>query len=564
MEIKQQEPHTRSFIQTYIFSTDHKIIGLQYFFTGMLFFLIGGILSMAIRFQLAFPWKPLPLIGKPLDAQSYLQMVTMHGTIMLIFFIILVLVSAFGNYLVPLQIGAKDMAFPTLNMLSFWTAAVPSAALFIAGFFVHGGPASSGWTMYPPVSAGAAFSTSHTGHILWVLSIIFAGTSTILTGINFVVTIVKLRAPGMDYFKMPLTTWAYFLLSIIIIIGTPVLASGLIMLLLDQLGVTVFFLPSLTRETGSRPLLFQHVFWFYSHPVVYLMILPAWGFVADIFSVFARKPAFGYKITVYSMLAVVAIGFVVWGHHMFVSGMNPLLSTPFSILTAFVGVPTGMIMVNIFLTLYKGSIRPTASLLSAVAVLVIFVTGGLTGLFNALTALNIYVHDTYWVVGHFHFTVGGASMFAVFAGIYYWFPKMFGRKMNDTLGKLHVALSFFPFFFLFLGMHLLGLSGHVRRLPDDSGYQFMRAAHPIQVKLTYLGFALFAAQSLFIFNFFHSLFFGEKAGDNPWDAATLEWATTSPPPHENFLKEFVVTNGPYEYGVNGKDEETKDYLPQWT
>lgn len=523
----------------------------------MLFFLIGGVLAMAIRWQLAFPWKPLPFLGKPLDPQSYLQVVTMHGTIMLIFFIIVVLVSAFGNYLVPLQIGARDMAFPTLNMLSFWAAAVPSAVLFIAGFFVPGGPAAAGWTMYPPVSAGGAFSPSHTGHILWVLSIILVGASSVMSGINFVATIVRLRAKGMDYFMMPLTTWAYFLLSVIIIVGTPVLASGLIMLLLDQLGVTTFFLSS-SAKAGSRPLLFQHVFWFYSHPVVYLMILPAWGFVADIFSVFSRKPAFGYKVTVYSMLAVVLLGFVVWGHHMFVSGMNPLLSTPFSILTAFVGVPTGVIMFNTFCTLYKGSIRPSAALLSATAVLVIFVSGGLTGLFNAMSALDIYVHDTYWVVGHFHFTVGGASMFAVFAGTYFWYPKMFGKKMNETLGKLHVVLSFFPFYLLFLGMHLIGLSGHVRRIADDTGYQFLHPARPAQMGLSYLAFTLFSVQLIFMFNFFYSLYKGKKAEDNPWEAATLEWETSSPPPHENFHREMVVERGPYEYGVEG----VKDYLPQ--
>ncbi len=538
-----------------VFSTDHKVIGLQYLFTGLGFFLLAGLMAMLIRWQLAWPWKPAPLVGAT-TPEGYIGLVTSHGTIMLIYFLLPVLVGAFGNYVVPLQIGARDMAFPVLNMLSFWTV-VPGGLLMIASLFVPGGPASSGWTMYPPLSSVKGAVPSHLGQILWVASVLCAGTSSIMGGINFVATIMRCRAPGLGYTRLPLTVWAFFTVSTIILLGTPVVASALIMLLLDQTGLTTFFATAgmaigdvpVKAAGGGSPLLFQHLFWFYSHPVVYLMILPAIAIVADVISCFARKPAFGYKVTVGAFLCIVFLGFVVWGHHLYVSGMNPYLGTAFSILTALVGVPSGVMVFNILATLWKGSIRLHAALLSACAVVVIFVTGGLTGLFNAMSAIDIYVHDTYWVVAHFHFVVGGASVFAIFAGLYYWYPKMFGRRMHEGLAKVHVVLSFASFYTLFMLMHVVGIGGMHRRIAEPQVYEWLKPLQGLQTQITWWAFGFGALQLLFAANFFGSLVWGRRAEPNPWNATTLEWAAPSPPPHENFAEIPVVLRGPYEYST---------------
>lgn len=554
--------HQIGFLRRYVFSTDHKVIGLQYLFTGLAFFLLAGLMAMLIRWQLAFPWKAAPLYGE-VTPESYIGLVTIHGTLMLLFFIIPTLVGAFGNYVVPLQIGARDMAFPVLNMLSYWTL-VPACLLMLASLFVEGGPASSGWTMYPPLSAAKGAVPSHLGQILWVISVILVGTSSIMGGINFAATIVRLRTSGMTYFRLPLTCWAYLTVSIIILLGTPVIAAALIMLLLDQVGLTTYFLTSnmaisdvpVKSPGGGQPLLFQHLFWFYSHPVVYLMILPGVAMIADIISVFARKPHFGYRASIYSIWAIVLIGFVVWGHHLYVSGMNPYLGVAFSVITAVVGVPSGVLVFNILATLWRGSIRVSAAMLSACAVLIIFVTGGLSGLFNAISAIDIYVHDTYWVVAHFHFVVGGASVFSVFAGLYYWFPKMFGRKMNETLGKTHVVLSFAAFYAVFFTMHIVGIGGMHRRIAEPAVFDFLKPYQAMQVFMTYAAFALGIVQLAFIANFFGSLFLGRKAEINPWQANTLEWATSSPPPPENFERSLTVYRWPYEYSPpNGKGRD---------
>jgi cytochrome c oxidase subunit 1 len=562
-----EAPHAAptGFLRKYVFSVDHKVIGIQYLFTGLAFFLLAGLLAMVIRWQLAFPWKDVPLYGK-MTPEGYIGIVTTHGTLMLLFFLIPSLVGGFGNYVVPLQIGARDMAFPVLNMLSYW-ALIPGAALMIASFFVEGGPASSGWTMYPPLSSVRGAVPSHAGQILWVLSVLFVGTSSILGGINFVATIFTCRAPGMTLLRMPLTCWAFFTVSTIILLGTPVIASALVMLLLDQTGMTTFFSPSsiaigdipVKVAGGGKPLLYQHLFWFYSHPVVYLMILPGVAMVADIISVFSRKPAFGYKTSIGAMLAIVFLGFLVWGHHLYIAGMNPYLGVAFSILTATVGVPSGVLVFNILATLWRGSIRPTAAMLSACGVLIIFVTGGLTGLINAMSALDIYVHDTYWVVAHFHFVVGGASVFSVFAGIYFWFPKMFGRRMNERLAKIHVVLSFAAFYAVFFTMHILGIGGMQRRIAEPGVYDFLKPLQAIQMGITWAAFALGLVQILFMGNFFWSLFRGPKAEANPWGATTLEWATSSPPPHENFREIPEVYRWAYDYSLPGAQA---DFLPQ--
>lgn len=555
------------FIRKYVFSVDHKVIGLQYLFTGLGFFLLAGLMAMVIRWQLAFPWKDVPAYGK-MTPESYIGLITTHGTLMLLFFLIPTLVGAFGNYIVPLQIGARDMAFPVLNMLSFWSL-IPGALLMILSLFVEGGPASSGWTMYPPLSTVRGAVPSHQGQILWVCSVLFVGTSSILGGINFVATIFQCRAPGMTLMRMPLTCWAFFTVSTIILLGTPVIASALVMLLLDQTGLTTFFTAAsmaigdvpVKAAGGGKPLLYQHLFWFYSHPVVYLMILPGVAMVADIISVFSRKPAFGYKASIGSMLAIVFLGFLVWGHHLYISGMNPYLGVAFSILTATVGVPSGVLVFNILATLWKGSIRPTAAMLSACGVMIIFVTGGLTGLINAMSALDIYVHDTYWVVAHFHFVVGGASVFSVFAGIYFWFPKMFGRRMHEGTARIHVVLSFAAFYAVFFTMHILGIGGMQRRIAEPQVYDYLKPLQTMQVAITWAAFALGAVQLLFMGNFFWSLFRGPKAEANPWGATTLEWATSSPPPHENFAEIPTVHRWAYDYSLPG-DPSARDFVPQ--
>jgi cytochrome c oxidase subunit 1 len=561
-----QQGARHGFWRRWVFSTDHKVIGIQYLVTGLAFFLVAGLLALRIRQQLAWPWKPA-FPGGVMSPEGYIGVVTAHGTLMLLFFLIPTLIGGFGNYLVPLQIGARDMAFPVLNMLSYWTFAAAAVVMGVS-FFVEGGPASSGWTMYPPLSAVRGAVPSRAGQILWVTSVLLVGTSSILGGINFVATILRLRAPGMTFFRLPLTCWAYLATSAIVLLGTPVLASALIMLLLDQTGLTTFFgvagtaigdVPVRTAG-GGQPLLFQHLFWFYSHPVVYLMILPGLMLVADAVSIFARKPAFGYRVSIGAMIAIVVLGFLVWGHHLYVSGMNPYLGVAFSVLTALVGVPSGVLVFNMLATLWKGAIRLTAGMLSAAATILIFVTGGVSGLFNAMSAIDIYVHDTYWVVAHFHYVVGGASVFAIFTGLYTWFPKMTGRMLHETLGRVHVILTFVFFNAVFFTMHLLGVGGMHRRIAEPQVYDWLRPYQPVQVFITLCALALGASQLLFVANVVWSLWRGRTAGANPWGAATLEWATSSPPPEENFAGTPRVYRWPYEYGrANGT---LQDWVPQ--
>jgi cytochrome c oxidase subunit 1 len=558
-------PAPRSFWTKYVFSVDHKVIGLQYLFTGLLFFFVAGLLAMAIRYQLAWPWREMPILGR-MTPEQYNGIITTHGTLMLIFFILPTLVGAFGNYLVPLQIGARDMAFPVLNAVSYWLI-VPGGILMVGSLFAPGGAASSGWTMYPPLSTVKGAVPSHLGQILWVLSIVLVGTSSILGGVNFVATVMKCRAPGMTLLRMPLTCWAYLTVSTIILLGTPVIAAALIMVLLDQTGLTMFFTTANTaigdvavKGSGGQPLLYQHLFWFYSHPVVYLMILPGIAMVADIISTCARKPAFGFRASIGAMLAIVFLGFLVWGHHIYVSGMNPYLGVAFSILTAAVGVPSGVLVFNILATLWKGSIRLTAGMLSAVGVLIIFVTGGITGLINAMSAIDIYVHDTYWVVAHFHFVVGGASVFAVFAAINHWYPKMFGRHLHEGLAKAHVALSFVGFYAIFFTMHVVGIGGMHRRIADPMDYEYLKPMKGMQIFITVAAFAFAVLQLLFVANFVGSLFKGRKAAANPWEATTLEWAAASPPEHHNFDAIPEVHRWAYEYSPPG---EARDFVPQW-
>jgi cytochrome c oxidase subunit 1 len=548
-----------TFWRKYIFSTDHKVIGIQFLFTSLIFAVIGGGLAMLIRTQLAWPFEEIPGFfpnsGGVMLPETYIAFVTMHGTIMIFFVIIPILSGAFGNYLIPLMIGARDMAFPRLNMWSYWLM-VPAFIVMMASFFVATGPAAAGWTSYPPLSALADMVPgSEAGQTLWIISLLLVGTSSIMGAINYITTIILLRAKGMKMFFLPLTIWSLFVTAILVTLATPVLTSGLIMLLLDRTIDTHFFLP----EGGGNPLTWQHIFWFYSHPAVYIMILPAMGITSDVISTFARKPLFGYKPMVYSILAIAGLGFIVWGHHMFVSGMNPILGVTFMTSTMLIALPSAIKTFNWLGTLWGGNLQLTTAMLNGVAFVAMFIIGGLTGIYSAATPVDIFIHDTYWIVGHIHYVLFGGSLFGVFAGIYYWFPKMFGRIMDERAGKIHFAFTFITFNLVFFPMFILGYNGMPRRLADPYNYEFLAPLQGLNQFMTYSAYILFVAQLVFVANFFWALFRGPKAATNPWQANTLEWATSSPPPYENFETIPVVYRGAYEYASPAVPE---DYLPQ--
>ena len=551
--------HKLSFWRKYVFSTDHKMIGTQFLFTTLFFFFVGGVLALLLRWQLGFPGKPMPILGQLFPdsmmvggvmlPEFYASLFTMHASVMIFFAIIPILVGAFGNFVVPLQIGAPDMAFPRLNMVSYWCF-WPAAVIALTGFFVQGGAAASGWTAYPPLSA-----IEPVGQTFWIVAVILVGTSSIMGAINYLTTILNMRAPGMSLFRMPLTTWAIFITSVLSLLATPVLTGAMIMLLFDRTLGTHFFL----SEGGGHALLWQHLFWFYSHPAVYIMILPGMGVVSDVISTFSRKPLFGYKMMVSAIAAIAFLGFIVWGHHMFQSGMNPTVGTTFMLSTMLIAVPSAIKTFNWLGTMWRGSLRFTPPMLNAIAFVSMFVIGGLSGIFMASTSVDIFIHDSYFIVAHIHYVLFGGSMFAAFAGVYYWFPKMFGRKMNDFLGKIHFIGTFIFFNCTFFPMHILGIGGHMRRIYDPTQYEHLKHLQPINVFITISAFLLGLAQLPFVINFIRSLFWGEKADRNPWEANTLEWVAPSPPPHGNFETIPTVYHGPYEYSVPGKQ---KDYLPQ--
>lgn len=551
--------HKLGFWRKYVFSQDHKVIGIQFLFTTLFFFFVGGILALLLRWQLAYPGKPMPIfgtwfpesmmVGGIMLPEFYNSLFTMHASVMIFFAIIPILVGAFGNFVVPLQIGARDMAFPKLNMLSYWFF-WPAAFVALTGFFIEGGAAASGWTAYPPLSA-----IEPVGQTFWIIAVILVGASSIMGSINYLTTILNLRAPGMSLFRMPLTTWAIFITSILTLLATPVLTSAMIMLLFDRLLGTHFFL----AEGGGHALLWQHLFWFYSHPAVYIMILPGMGMVSDVISTFSRKPIFGYHAMIFAMGAIAFLGFIVWGHHMFQSGMNPTVGTTFMLSTMLIAVPSGIKTFNWLGTLWRGSIHFTPAMLNAIAFVSMFVIGGLSGIFMASTAVDIYIHDTFFIVGHIHYVLFGGSMFAAFAGIYYWFPKMFGRNLNDFLGKLHFIGTFIFFNCTFFPMHILGIGGHMRRIYDPTQYAHLQHLQPINVFITISSYLMGLWQLFFVINLIKSVFWGKQAEANPWQANTLEWAAPSPPPHGNFETVPVVHRGPYEYSVPNRE---KDFWPQ--
>jgi cytochrome c oxidase subunit 1 len=565
-----------AFLRTYVFSIDHKVIGIQFLFSTLLWFVVGGLLALAVRWQLAWPWSNMPIVGRMLfsaeggqiSPEFYTMLFTMHASIMIFFVIIPILAGAFGNFLIPLMIGADDMAFPTLNMLSYWFM-WPAFICMILSFFVAGGAGAAGWTSYPPLaSVLSAAPGSHDGQTLWLLGLSFVGVSSMMGSVNYMTTIIQMRAPGMTMFRLPMTIWGMFITAILQAFALPVLTAAIFMQLLDRTLGTGFFIPeglivngSEAGSGGGQPLLWQHLFWFYSHPAVYIMILPAMGMVSDILTTFARKPLFGYKPMIYSIAGIAGLGFIVWGHHMFMSGMNPALGMTFMVSTMMIALPSAIKVFNWLGTIWGGKIQFTTAMLFALSFVSMFIIGGLSGIFMAATPVDIFIHDTYFIVGHIHYVLFGGTAFAVFGGIYYWFPKMFGRMMNEFWGKVHFFLSFIFFNGTFFTMHILGAGGFPRRYADPYHFETFKHLLTLNQFMTVCALGMGAAQIIFAVNFFYSLFFGPRVGRNPWHANSLEWAAPSPPGHGNFDFQPIVYRGPYEYN---NPESTEDYYPQTT
>jgi cytochrome c oxidase subunit 1 len=565
------------FIRKWVFSLDHKVIGIQYYFLALFSAFLGMILSVIFRLRLAWPTETWPLLAKifpvgfeggPMTPEFYLSMVTMHGTIMVFMVLTTAPQGGFGNYVLPIQIGAHDMAFPVLNMLSFWVTFV-SLIVMVAALFAAGGAPISGWTAYAPLSAlgQVAGPGQGLGQTLWIISIAIFCAGSLLGALNFITTVLNMRAKGMSLMRMPLTVWTWFTTAILALLSFPVLLAGGILLLMDRLGGTSFFIPGglivsdkIIRHSGGSPILWQHLFWFFGHPEVYIAILPGMGVTSQLLSTFARKPIFGYRAMVYAIFAIGMLGFFVWGHHMFISGLSPYSAIAFSMLTLTIGVPSAVKTFNWLGTLWGGKIRFTTAMLYALGFVSLFVSGGITGLFLGQTSLDVYLHDTYFVTGHFHLIMGVAAIFGIFAGTYYWFPKMFGRMMNEGLGKLHFWFSFIGVYAIFLPMHTMGIMGHPRRYAQATEFKYLAATQPFHIFITIAAIITATAQIIFLVNFFWSLFKGAKAPDNPWEATTLEWTIPSPPPHDNFGGKIpVVHHGPYEYSVPGAP---KDYVMQ--
>jgi cytochrome c oxidase subunit 1 len=557
--------HELSFFNKYIWSEDHKTIAIQYLFSTLFFLLIGGLLAMGVRYQLAFPGAPVPLIGgllpKWLVTESgafspggYNALFTMHATVMVFLVVMPLLVGVFGNFLIPLEIGAPDMAFPFFNALSFWLF-FTSGIVLLASFFAPNGMPASGWTSYAPLSSHAAFNGTQAGQSLWCVGIFINGLSSIAGATNYITTVINMRAPGMKMFRLPLPVWALLVTAFLLLLAVPVLSAAAAMLFFDLNFGTSFF----SGDNYGQPLLWQHLFWFFGHPEVYILILPAMGVVSEIISVFSRKPIFGYKAMVFALMAIGGLGFIVWGHHMFVSGMNLLLSATFSFSTMVIAVPSAIKTFNWMGTVWGGSIRFKTPMCFALAFVSMFVIGGLSGIYMASTPVDLFIHHTYFIVAHIHYVLFGGSLFGVFAGIYFWYPKMFGRMMNEFWGKVHFVLMFMFFNLTFFPMHNLGLNGMMRRIADPTLYDHLRSQQPLQIFITLSAFGLGLSTIPFFINFFYSMFKGPKAPRNPWNSTTLEWTVPSPPGHGNFEVTPTVYHGPYEYSVPGMQQ---DFLPQ--
>ncbi|MBI4518981.1 MAG: cbb3-type cytochrome c oxidase subunit I [Deltaproteobacteria bacterium] len=553
------EPHhnrhsaPQSFWRKYVFSVDHKVIGKQYLALGLFMALVGGFTAYLIRWQLAWPETEVPGWSY-VEPDFYNTMVTMHGTIMVFFVAMPILLGAFGNFLIPLMVGAPDMAFPRLNMMSFWTIFTASCVL-MASFFVPGGAAAAGWTGYAPLSADPVYTGVDWGQNLWILALALEFSSFLMGGVNFMTTAINMRAPGLSLFRLPLFVWMQMTAAVLFMLSVGPLIAGAVMLLLDRTAGTGFFLPA----RGGDPLLWQHLFWFFGHPEVYVVLLPGFGAILEILPVFARKPIFGYRAIVYSTIAAGALSFIVWAHHMFISGIDARLAIPFSVTTILISVPFAIMIFSMIATLWGGSLRFPTPMLFALGALATFLIGGVTGIFLGSAAVDIFMHDTYFVVAHFHFTLFPSALLGGFAAIYYWYPKMFGRMLDETLGKLHFWITIVAFNCVFIPLFLVGMGGHMRRIYNPLQYDFLKPMQPIHEFATIAAIVLLLGQIPLIVNFFWSLAFGRRAADNPWQANTLEWATTSPPPHENFAAVPTVYRDAYEYSLPGN---ATDWLPQ--
>ncbi len=559
------------FWRKYIFSVDHKVIGIQYAVTGLLFLFFGFCLMMLMRWQLAYPGQPLPVIGAWFPEtqmiggimlpEFYNQLGAMHGTIMIFLGVVPLAVGGFGNFVLPLQIGAPDMAFPKLNAMSFWLYFLGGVTM-LASFFVPGGAAQSGWTSYPPLSIIAS-----NGQTMWLIGMAFLIKSSLLGSVNFIVTTVQLRVNGLSFSRLPFFVWSQFVTSFLLLLAFPPLFAAAILQLMDRLAGTSFFMPSglvvngapVTLAGGGNPVLWQHLFWFLAHPEVYVLILPAMGIVAEVIACNTRKPVYGYKALVGSAIFIGFMSFIVWAHHMYLTGMGTKMSTFFQFTTMIISIPSVVVLTTLVLSLWGASIRFTVPMLFALAFLPMFGIGGLTGLPLGLNTPDIHLHDTYYVIGHFHYVVAPGTIFALFAGVYHWFPKATGRRMNETLGKIHFWLSFIFINGVFMPMFIMGLAGVSRRLYDPTQYAHALPTQPLNVFISICAWLLGLAQIPFIINFFGSIFAGKKTDENPWKATTLEWAAPSPPPHGNFLQTPTVYRGPYEYSVPG---QRADFWPQ--
>lgn len=570
------EKHKKSFWRKYIFSTDHKVIARQYLLTGVFWAILGSLLSLLMRMQLGFPDSDLswlqPLLGKwivegSLDAEYYLSLVTIHGTVMIFFVLTSGLSGTFGNFLIPLQIGARDMASPLLNMFSYWAFFVSSVIMF-GSLFVESGASMAGWTAYPPLSVlKQAVSGSGLGMDLWLISLFFFVVSILFSGINFIATIINMRTKGMTFTRLPLTTWSLFFTAILGLLSFPVLITAFIFLLADRIGETSFYLDDifiggeLLHYDGGNPVLYQHLFWFLGHPEVYIVILPALGITSDIFATHCRKPIFGYFMMILSLFAIMFLSDLVWAHHMFVSGMNPFLGSLFSLTSYVIAVPSSIKVFNYLATLWRGNIRFTPAMLFSIGMVSVFISGGLTGLVVANSAADMHVHDTYFVVAHFHLVMGSSAVLAFIAGVYYWFPKMFGRMMSNALGYIHFWLTFAGIYCIFFPMHFMGLNGVPRRYFTFTHLEDIEYYPDMNEFITIAAFVVFVAQLVFLFNIFYSMSRGRKAPQNPWQANTLEWTTKAGMPEEENWDGPVpeVHRWPYDYSKPGAD---KDFIPQ--
>jgi len=567
--------HDQHWMWKYVFSQDHKMIARQFLITGMFWAVIGGTLSSLFRLQLGWPEATMdwlqPFLGKwiaggKLDPEFYLALVTMHGTIMVFFVLTAGLSGTFSNFLIPLQVGARDMASGFMNMLSYWFFFLSSVIMFVS-LFLETGPAAAGWTIYPPLSAlPQAIAGSGMGMTLWLVSMVFFIVSQLLGGVNYVTTVINLRTRGLSMSKLPLTIWAFFLTAILGILSFPVLFSAALLLVFDRSFGTSFFLSDIyiagqaLHNQGGSPVLFQHLFWFLGHPEVYIVIMPAMGMVSEILATNARKPIFGYRAMIGSLIGISLLSFVVWAHHMFVTGMNPFLGSVFMFLTLIIAVPSGVKVFNWLATLWRGNIRFTTAMLFSIGFVSLFISGGLTGIILGNATLDIQMHNTYFVVAHFHLVMGSSAFFGLFAGVYHWFPKMFGRMMDEKLGYIHFWLTFIGVYLVFMPMHYVGIAGFPRRYYSWTGFDAFSQFADLNKFISIAAILAFFAQFIFIFNFFYSIFRGRRATQNPWNSTTLEWTTPVVPGHGNWPGEIpAVYRWPYDYSKPGAEQ---DFIPQ--